>query len=105
MIIHDWNDLDARNILSHVAEAMSMDSMLLIMDTILPGPGEIPSILERIVRVRDLTMRQVFNSKERTLDDWRQLIATTDKKLSIMNVEQPQGSHMSLLSVFSKGDV
>lgn len=99
MILHDWADTDAAKILSNVVAAMSTHSVLVIMDTVLPEPSRVSSTVERIMRVRDLTMRQVFNSKERTLDDWEQLIEGSEKRLKIQSVEQPQQSHMSLLVV------
>lgn len=102
MILHDWADADAAKILSNIAAAMSADSTLLIMDTVLPDPGDIPVTVERALRVRDLTMRQVFNSKERTLDDWIELLSVADRRLFLVDVKQPVKSHMSLLSVSLK---
>lgn len=99
MILHDWAKPDAAKILSHIAAAMSADSTLLIMDTILPDPGEVPVTVERVLRVRDLAMMQGFNSKERTLDDWTELLAAADEGLLLADVKQPAKSHMSLLTV------
>lgn len=69
------------------------------MDTVLPAPGSVPVSVERIVRVRDLTMMQAFNSKERDLEDWENLLAATDPNLQLVNVVQPFGSAMSVLEV------
>lgn len=99
MILHDWAGPDAVKILANIAAAMSADSTLLIMDTVLPDPGDVPVTLERALRVRDLTMMQGFNSKERTLDDWTELLAAADQRLLLVDVKRPVKSHMSLLSV------
>jgi 6-hydroxytryprostatin B O-methyltransferase len=100
MIIHDWPDAEARTILSNIVPALVPDiSTLLIMDTVLPLSGRLPSIRERVVRTRDLTMRQVFNAQERGLEDWEALLKSVDPRLVLRHVEQPDGSNMSLLTV------
>ncbi|KAL7623779.1 hypothetical protein AAE478_005332 [Parahypoxylon ruwenzoriense] len=100
MILHDWPDVEAVKILKNIVAAMDeTSSRLLIMDTVLPKPGSVPVSVERIVRVRDLTMMQAFNSKERDLDDWEALLAAVDPKLRLVRVVQPFGSAMSVLEV------
>ena len=100
MILHDWPDSEATKILQSIVAAMDKTkSRLLIMDTVLPKPGSAPVSVERIVRVRDLTMLQAFNSKERDLDDWKNLLATADPRLQLVQVAQPYGSAMSILEL------
>jgi 6-hydroxytryprostatin B O-methyltransferase len=100
MILHDWPDDTATQILRNIVAAMEKSkSRLLIMDTVLPKPGSEPVSVERIVRARDLTMMQAFNSKERDLDDWNSLIAAADPRLRLVQVAQPFGSAMSVLEV------
>jgi hypothetical protein len=72
---------------------------ILIMDTVLPAPGQVPSAVERMVRVRDLTMMQVFNSHERDLEQWRRLLEKADERLRLARVIEPFGSAMALLEV------
>lgn len=100
MILHDWPDHEASAILRSIVAAMdAKKSKLLIMDTVLPKPGSVPVSVERVVRVRDLTMLQAFNSKERDEDDWTSLLALTDPRLKLVNVVQPFGSAMSILEI------
>ncbi|KAF2234946.1 S-adenosyl-L-methionine-dependent methyltransferase [Viridothelium virens] len=100
MILHDWPDDEAIKILRHIVAVMDeKKSRLLIMDTVLPKPGSVPVSIERIVRVRDLTMMQAFNSKERDLDDWTDLLGAADPRLQLVRVVQPFGSAMSILEV------
>lgn len=100
MILHDWPDDEAAKILKSIVAAMdNKKSRLLIMDTVLPMPGSVPLSEERIVRVRDLTMLQAFNSKERDLDDWKRLLSFADPNLQLVRVLQPFGSAMSVLEV------
>ena len=75
MILHDWPDDEGAEILRNRIAAMDKaKSRLLIMDTVLPKPGSVPVSVERIARVRDLTIMQAFNSKERDLDVWKDLL-------------------------------
>jgi 6-hydroxytryprostatin B O-methyltransferase len=118
MILHDWADAESIQILQNLLPALAANSTsrLLIMDTALPVPdeGEDP-IQEAMLRVRDLTMMQAFNSRERELADWERLLdeagnKTTDKtedeslggggvRLVLMGVKKPFGSVMSVLEV------
>ncbi|RGP66070.1 6-hydroxytryprostatin b o-methyltransferase [Fusarium sporotrichioides] len=100
MIIHDWPDAEAKTILSNLVPALeAAKATLLVMDTVLPSPGSIPSVRERVIRTRDLTMRQVFNAKERGVDDWEALLRDADSRLTLKNVRQPEGSNMCLLTI------
>ncbi|KAK3902974.1 6-hydroxytryprostatin B O-methyltransferase [Staphylotrichum tortipilum] len=107
MILHDWPDHVAAAILKNLVpalEAKKKQSKLLIMDTVLPAPGQVPRSVERIVRVRDLTMMQVFNSHERDLEQWKALLAAADGRLRLRRVVEPFGSTMALLEVELEGE-
>ena len=52
------------------AEGASIGSKILIMDAIMPEPGSCGNVVEAGLRVRDLTMWEVFNSGERGVGDW-----------------------------------
>lgn len=99
MILHDWAEKEAVQILSNLVPALVDGSKILVMDTVLPDPGTIPATKERMLRVRDLTMRQVFNSQERTMSDWEELVNLADSRLKITGANQPNGSNMSLITV------
>jgi 6-hydroxytryprostatin B O-methyltransferase len=107
MILHDWPITEATTILRNLLPALKSkpDSRLIIMDTVLPDPGSIPASEESLLRVRDLTMIQAFNSKERELSDWKELFARVTEeeddggKLVLKSVTKPFGSVMSVMEV------
>ncbi|KAI5370385.1 Putative O-methyltransferase domain, FAD-binding domain, O-methyltransferase COMT-type [Septoria linicola] len=103
MICHDWPDNEAQKILSHIRAAMKPSAKIVIMDTILPQPGTISVLQEQQLRIRDLTMMQVFNAKERELEDWNLLMKSSGLKVS--HVNQPLNSVMGLLTVCASGPV
>ncbi|KAJ5153184.1 uncharacterized protein N7482_009662 [Penicillium canariense] len=100
MIIHDWSDDDSVRILSRIVKAMEPNktkSTLVIMDSVLPLPGQLPATLERLLRLRDLTMRQVFNSRERAPEEWSALMARVDPSLKLVRTAKPFGSVLSVM--------
>ncbi|RPA88298.1 putative O-methyltransferase [Ascobolus immersus RN42] len=99
MIIHDWPEEQAILILKNLVPAMKNRSRMIIADTVLPRPGRIPLSKERLLRVRDLTMLQVFNSLERSEEDWKELLAKVDTRLKLRAVREPFGSVMGILEV------
>lgn len=103
MILHDWPAKEALAILKNLLPALKHGARLIIMDRVLPVPGSIPSDEESLLRVRDLTMMQTFNSKERELEDWTKLLAEASGGLALKVVKQPYGSVMSVMEVVYKG--
>ena len=99
MIIHDWPTAEAKEIISNLVDSMKPGGKLIIMDTVLPQPGSVPTVTEAALRVRDLSMMQVHNSKERELDEWVALLKGADERLRLQEVVQPFGSSMSVLEV------
>ncbi|KAL4756869.1 O-methyltransferase-domain-containing protein [Aspergillus foveolatus] len=100
MIIHDWSDDGSVRILSRIVKAMEPNkakSSLVIMDSVLPLPGQLPATQERLLRLRDLTMRQVFNSRERTPEEWSALMARVDPALKLVKTTKPPGSVLSIM--------
>lgn len=99
MILHDWAFEDSVKILRNLIPALTSRSRVLIMDTVLPNPGSIPASKERLLRVRDLTMMQVFNSLERGIEDWKLIFSEVDVGLVVESVSTPPGSNMSLIEL------
>ncbi|KAJ5345345.1 hypothetical protein N7452_003349 [Penicillium brevicompactum] len=99
MILHDWATPDAVRILQQLVPALRRGSRIVIMDSVLPRAGSMAPTKERLLRVRDLTMLQVFNSCERDLDDWNQVLNLADQRLRVVDVTQPRGSVMALLTI------
>ncbi|GIJ99609.1 hypothetical protein Aspvir_003610 [Aspergillus viridinutans] len=99
MILHDWPREEAQKILSHVAAALRPGARIIVMDTVLPNPGSVPVSEEALLRVRDMTMMQTFNSHERGMDEWEELVHAADSKLNITRSIQPVGSAMTVLEV------
>ncbi|KAK0623669.1 O-methyltransferase-domain-containing protein [Immersiella caudata] len=85
-ILHGWSDVYCRRILKPITDAMGPNSRIVISDIIQPQANTIPKTQEARVRAVDLTMLSMFNSKERSYEDWERLIAGVDSRLRITSV-------------------
>jgi 6-hydroxytryprostatin B O-methyltransferase len=103
MILHDWADLEARLILQHLVDVLDHSARIVIMDTVLPQPNTLPRMQEGILRVRDLTMMQAFNSRERELSEWEELLASVKPPLEIVKIVKPPGSVMCVIEAALAG--
>jgi 6-hydroxytryprostatin B O-methyltransferase len=100
-ILHDWPFARAKDILQQLAVAIrdggDPNSRIVIQDTILPPSGTLGRLEEASLRVRDLTMAQCFNSKERELSEWKELLGSTEPKLAIKAWKNNPGSSMAII--------
>ncbi|PVI03042.1 S-adenosyl-L-methionine-dependent methyltransferase [Periconia macrospinosa] len=100
-ILHDWPTARAREILQQLAVALrdgqNPQARIVIMDTILPPVGTLGPHEEAKLRVRDLAMAQIFNSQERELSEWKELLESTEPKLMIKAWRNPVGSSLAVI--------
>ncbi|CAI6331746.1 unnamed protein product [Periconia digitata] len=97
-VLHNWPDDGAVKILQRVVEAMGPSSRIIIMDMVLPTPGD-KRVFEGALRQKDLMMRQAFNAPEREVEDWYSLVGKVDKRLELVAITRPEGSVHSLLEI------
>ncbi|KAM0204752.1 hypothetical protein ACHAQI_009926 [Fusarium lateritium] len=98
-ILHNWNFDKAVEITKNTAASMDEDSHILIMDMLLPEPGSVSSVHERVLRSRDVVMMQLFNSLERDLEGWQEVLTAADPRLRINAVNKPEGSFLTVIDV------
>ncbi|KAI9833494.1 MAG: hypothetical protein M1819_003652 [Sarea resinae] len=98
-ILHDWSDQYSIKILKQILAAMSSDSRLIIMDSVLPEPNTIPAPLEQFVRSLDLQMLTVLNACERSVQDWESLLERVDPAFKIEGITRPDASQHAILEI------
>jgi hypothetical protein len=76
-IVHDWDDEAAINILRNCRTAMTADASIFLFETVIPGPEE-----SHLAKLQDLEMLLLLGSRERTVDDYRSLLARADLVLT-----------------------
>lgn len=75
-VIHDWDDKRSAAILKTCRSAMSNDARLLLVETIVPIPGE-----PHFAKLQDLEMMVIAGSQERTIDEYSRLLKQAGFKL------------------------
>ncbi|QYS99421.1 Methyltransf_2 domain-containing protein [Trichoderma simmonsii] len=74
-VMHDWSDSRVITILNNIVFNMKKDACILIMDYIIPKQDVFPLVVERLKRTMDMAAMSILAGKERTENDWVQLIA------------------------------
>lgn len=77
-ISHDYSDAELVNILSHISEAMSCDSKLLLVDTVIPERLDESTM---VAGVLDQIMFAI-GGKERTKQDFEAVLGQVDLSLN-----------------------
>ena len=91
-VIHDWDDSDARTILGNCRKAMPKSSRLLVIEVIVPAPN-VPSFAKML----DLLMLAYAGGRERTEDEYRELLASVGFRLQRII---PTSSTVSIIETF-----
>jgi O-methyltransferase/methyltransferase family protein len=76
-VIHDWNDEDARRILHHCRKAMPENGAVLLIEWDL-SEANLPSQ----GKVADVTMMVLTGGKERTIEEYRELLESASFRLN-----------------------
>ncbi|KAF2726953.1 S-adenosyl-L-methionine-dependent methyltransferase, partial [Polyplosphaeria fusca] len=98
-ILHNWSDKYAVQILRSLTPALKQGAKVLVMEVIMPEPRKIPLWREKDLRAMDVDMMALFNSKERSLEEWKELFVTADARFDLSNEVQPEGSALGIMEV------
>ena len=104
-ILHDWPTSYCVSILRNLVPAMTAGkSRIVLCESVMPRQESdewrsLPTPLQRILGAVDMQMLCVFNAKERTLDDWRAVLAAADDRLSLDAWKVLPGSPWAILEV------
>lgn len=76
-ILHDWNDEECRTILRNIAAQCEGGDRVLIAETVIAAPGA-----PDIAKLFDMEMMLFLSGKERTEDEYRELLEATGFELT-----------------------
>ncbi|RAH85191.1 S-adenosyl-L-methionine-dependent methyltransferase [Aspergillus japonicus CBS 114.51] len=96
-ILHDWSDEDCKRILSAAVAGLPRESRLIIMDMVLPAKGTRPWLMDKYIRTLDIAMYALLAGKERSLEEFRSLVAAVAPELQFESCHCPVGSALSIL--------
>ncbi|KAI0803759.1 S-adenosyl-L-methionine-dependent methyltransferase [Xylaria sp. FL0064] len=97
-VLHNWNDEKARQILLRIKLAMTPASVLLINGMILPDSG-VPVFAASL----DLVMLCAFRSRERTMKEWKDLLASVGLFVKEYVVHNSQKCHGIIIATLPQG--
>ncbi|RYP67312.1 hypothetical protein DL770_008641 [Monosporascus sp. CRB-9-2] len=103
-VLHNWPDRHTIAILRAQIPMLRKGTRVLIHETCMPAPGEIPLWRERSLRAADLNMAAIFNAQERTVEEWKALLTEADSRFKLTKVIQPRGSALAILEVVWEGE-
>ncbi|KAI0100071.1 putative O-methyltransferase [Nemania sp. FL0031] len=98
-ILHNWPDKYCIQILNSLIPALKPGARVLIMDFLMPPPLVLPNSIDRKLRAMDVTMMEIGNAKERSLDEWKHMLSQADRRFHLKEVVQPPGSNLAILEV------
>lgn len=104
-ILHDWPDKYATRILRNLLPALKPGARILLCEIIatptydMQGKHLLPLPIRRMASASDLQMLVLFNSNERSLEDWKRLIKCADERFEVVNVSSVPGALWSLIEV------
>jgi 6-hydroxytryprostatin B O-methyltransferase len=91
-ILHDWPDPDAIRILRQLVSAFKPSSRIVLFDHILNDKDDPTSARMNTVSGVDLEMMAMLGAKERTREEWVDLIKRADERLELKTINHPPGS-------------
>ena len=84
-VIHDWDDERSLAILKNCRRQMTDDARLLLIETVVPGPGE-----PHYAKLQDLEMLVLAGAQERTTEEYSSLLSKAGFKLvRVVPTEEP----------------
>ena len=98
-ILHDWSDKYAILILKNLVPALKDGARILIADFIMPEQGKGPNWVERLSTTKSMQMMTVVNAKERTEEDWADIVRRADQRFELKAMVTPSGAAMAVIEI------
>jgi hypothetical protein len=89
-ILHDWDDDHSLTILKNCRQAMTFDARLLVVEAVVPAPGE-----SHYAKYQDLEMLLLFGGQERTVEEYAALFERA--RFRLIRVVPTQGQPLSIV--------
>ncbi|CVL04233.1 uncharacterized protein FMAN_14676 [Fusarium mangiferae] len=100
MVLHNWPDEFAANVLKHLVLNLECGSRVLVEAVAPPNTAVLPfEALSHILNAADMHMLQFFNSQKRSLQDWTTVLAKADEQFTLTYVSEVLGSVHQFLEV------
>ncbi|WQF84527.1 Putative O-methyltransferase domain, S-adenosyl-L-methionine-dependent methyltransferase superfamily [Colletotrichum destructivum] len=100
-VLHDWPDKYGIKLLRSQIPKLKKGAKILLNESLLPEtPGSsLPLWKERDLRTMDIGLLATMNGRERTLKEWKSIIAEADPRFVLQNVVQPKDSMLAVMEI------
>lgn len=102
-VLLNWPDGYVVKFLQNLIPALKPGAKVLVNEGVLPRPGEVSPWDEKIIRSLDLCMMAMFNSKERTVEEWEGLFQIADRRFRFLGAKRPSKSLLWIIEAVWEG--
>jgi 6-hydroxytryprostatin B O-methyltransferase len=88
-VLHDWPTEKCQVIMKNIADVMQPGSRIILVEQVLPNPGQLLEFQEATIRGQDLGMFGFLTARERTVDDFETMMRLVDPRLKLFSVIGP----------------
>ncbi|ROV92194.1 hypothetical protein VMCG_09278 [Cytospora schulzeri] len=103
-VLHDWSDSYAVQMLRNQIPALKLGARILINDICIEDVRKQKSLIHQAQRGHDLCVKMAMNAKERTREEWEELLSTADQRFQIESIVMPKQSVHSVIEVLWRGN-
>lgn len=101
-VFHNWPDKYVSQIVRNLLEVLKSGNHLIVFDIVVPSSFEASDMstsltMRRLFAAMDLQMHILCNSKERTVEDWVNVIKRADPRFELKGIHVCQGALFGLL--------
>ncbi|KAI0153304.1 S-adenosyl-L-methionine-dependent methyltransferase [Xylariaceae sp. FL1272] len=103
-VLHNWSDTYAIKILRNLIPALKIGAKIIINDTVVPEPDQVPPMMAGPLRANDLVMLELQNAGDREMAEWAALFARAHPGFDFQGGTKCLNSPLWILQVEWKGD-
>ncbi|KAA8568576.1 hypothetical protein MFRU_012g01210 [Monilinia fructicola] len=103
-IFHNWTDHYCIKILRNQIPALKKGSRLIIVEPLLVESGQLPWHEEKRLRSINLNMLSYFGSREKSIDDWREIFREADERFKVESAVRLGDTLTYIMEVLWTGD-
>lgn len=101
--LHNWSDHHSSLILRSLIPALRKGSRVLIWDSLLEDTP-VKKLSERFNLQQDFIMATISNGKDRSAEEFRQVLELSDERFKIENIQRPEGCKLSMIEISWDGE-
>jgi hypothetical protein len=83
---HNWPDHYCVRIIKNQIPVMKPGTKIIVIDSLIPAPGTMSLMAERMARAFDMLMLTQTNGREREADEWKALFKEADPRFKVISM-------------------